>query len=462
MGEKRYDLLVIGAGAAGSTAASTAAGNGARVALVEDDKLGGTCLNYGCDPTKTLLSVARRLYEARHSERFGLHIDNARVEWKDVLCHVNGVIEKIRGGTPQEARESIERQGIDLIFGEARFLSPHEVAVAGRRIETNRVIIATGTESVEHPVSGLGEVGFITNKEAVSLPVLPERLAIIGGGPIGIEFAQLFGRFGVQVVVLQRSPTLLSGEDTELANILCELLSREGIRMMTGAELHCLPEGSGDKRLHVHTKQGGDEDIVVDEILVAVGRRPRTRSLGLEAAGVATLNDAVVVDRMLRTNVSHIWAAGDVTGGYRFTHVASDQGELAARNAFAEEPEPYDPGAIPWVTFTSPELAHVGKTEAQLVRDGIPHRVARMPLEKLDRARAEGETTGLVKLLAGEDGQILGCHILAPHAGDLIAPVVVAMKAGMTVDTLGKTVLPYPTMAEAVRWAADQLKAKAN
>lgn len=457
MAQDRYDLVVIGAGAAGSTAASKAADRGVRVAMVESDKLGGTCLNYGCDPTKTLLSIAKHLYDARHGERYGLRIPTAEADWAAVTERVQQVIEKIRGGTHEKAWADTQSKGIDLFAGEASFISPHELSVSGQTIHAERVIIATGVEARVLDIKGLEEVGYITNHEAVSLPKLPKRLAIVGGGPIGIEFAQMFNRFGVEVVVLQRGPALLPNEDTELAEILCNLLSTEGIQMETNADLCCVP-APGDRKRLIIQREGRDQEFVVDEILVAVGRRPKISNLNLEAAGVKTEKDNLILDDALRTTVPHIWAAGDVTGGYQFTHIASEQGELVVENAFASKPKPFDVPVVPWVTFTSPELAHVGKTEDQLRKEGIHYRVARMPLDKLDRAIAEAETDGLVKMLAGGKGEILGCHILAPRAGDLIAPVVLAMNAGLTVDTLAKTILPYPTMAEAVRWAADMLK----
>ncbi len=457
MAENRYDLVVIGAGAAGSTAASKAAEMGVRVAMVESDKLGGTCLNYGCDPTKTLLSIAKHLHDARHADRYGLRIPTAEADWEAVTERVKSVIEKIRGGTHEKAWAETQSNGIDLFAGEASFISPHELSVSGQTISTERVIIATGVEARGLDIEGLEAVGYITNHEAVSLPTLPKRLAIVGGGPIGIEFAQMFNRFGVEVVVLQRGPSLLPSEDNELAGMLCHMLSTEGIQMDTNADLFSVPAPGNRKRLIV--RHGDHEDeYVVDEILVAVGRRPKIGKLNLKAAGVEIEKEKLVLDDTLRTTVPHIWAAGDVTGGYQFTHIASEQGEFVVQNAFASQPKPFNIPVVSWVTFTNPELAHVGKTEVQLRKENIPHRVARMPLNKLDRAIAEAETDGLVKMLAGEKGEILGCHILAARAGDLIAPVVLAMKAGLTVDTLAETILPYPTMAEAVRWAADMLK----
>jgi pyruvate/2-oxoglutarate dehydrogenase complex dihydrolipoamide dehydrogenase (E3) component len=284
-------------------------------------------------------------------------------------------------------------------------------------------------------------------------------MAIIGGGAIGVEFAQMFSRFGVEVTVIERSPQLLDKEDREVAGHLCELLSKEGIRMQTGAELRRVEkDAQGGKRLTVRYDAGSEEQLVVDELLLALGRHPELQSLHLEAAGVKSGKKGVEVDATLRTNVPHIWAAGDVTGGYQFTHVAAEQGKLAARNAFAREARPFDEHAIPWATFTDPALAHVGKTEEQLREEGVAYRVGRAQFSKNERATIEGETAGLVKLLADEQDNILGGHVLAAHGDELLAPIVMAMRANIPVSKLAETVLPYPTMSEAVRVAAEAMK----
>ena len=459
MTAQTYDLLVIGAGAAGSSAVSAAQKEGRRIALIERNILGGTCLNYGCDPTKTLLHAARLLYQARHAEHDGLRIPQAQADWTQVLARVQQVIKQLRGGTNEEAMAQLARQGIEVLQGEASFVTPHELTIGGRIITAERILIATGCETVVPPIEGLHEVGFITNVQAVSLPDLPRRLAIIGGGAIGIEFAQMFARFGVEVTVLERGSQLLDKEDREVAEQLCTLLSQEGIQMQTSAELRCVEKDSqGCKRLTVRHESGSEEQLRVDELLLAMGRHPELQSLHLEAAGIKTGKKGIEVDATLRTNVPHIWAAGDVTGGYQFTHVASEQGKLAARNAFADEAQPFDDRAIPWATFTDPALAHVGKTEEQLREKGTAYRTGRASFRHNERATIEGETAGLVKLLVDEQGHILGGHILASHADDLLAPIVLAMRANIPVSDLAGTVLPYPTLSEAVRVAAEDIK----
>jgi pyruvate/2-oxoglutarate dehydrogenase complex dihydrolipoamide dehydrogenase (E3) component len=456
MAANEYDLIVIGAGGAGSTAATAAARMGKRVALIERDKLGGTCLNYGCDPTKTLLHTASVLYHARHASALGLRIPQAEADWSAVLAHVRQVLETIRGGTPEQARVGISAQNIDLFMGEASFSSPHEISVNGETLRSERFVIATGTVPFIPDIEGLSEAGYITNVEAVSLPELPKRLVVIGGGPIGLEFAQMFNRFGVQVVVIERAKQPLPHEDHELARVLCAQLTAEGIRLEFGAEMRCGEIDEHGKRIHVHSEKGTDEEFVVDQLLVAVGRRPALGELNLGAAGVQYTAGGITTDATLRTNVPHIWAAGDITSQYQFTHVARDQGDLIAHNVFDPEPQAFDDRIIPWVTFTDPELARVGMSEADLQAAKIEYRVGRVAFNKLDRAIATSQTVGSVKILADADGKILGGHILGANAGDLIAPVVYAMRFGLTVKMIGAAMLPYPTMAQAVRWAAAQ------
>ena len=451
-----YDLIVIGAGGAGSTAAGNAAEMGKHVALIERDKLGGTCLNYGCDPTKTLLHTASVFYHASHASGLGLRISQAKVDWEAVQAHVRQVQETIRGGTLEQASAGIAAQGIDLFMGEAMFTSPHEIRVNGVTLRSKRFVIATGTVAMIPEIDGLSKAGYITNVEAVSLPELPKRLVVIGGGPIGLEFAQMFSRLGAQVTVLERGEQPLPREDPELAMLLCSQLTAEGIRLEFGAEMRCGDIDEHGKHIHLHGKDGKKEDLTADQLLIAIGRKPALDKLNLEAAGVQYTEDGVTTDATLRTNVPHIWAAGDITSKYQFTHVASDQGKLVAHNVFARKPKEFDDRVIPWVTFTDPELARVGMLEADLKEAKIEYRVGRAYFNKLDRAIANNQTFGSVKLLADMDGNILGGHILSANAGELIAPIIYAMQFGLTAKKMAGAMLPYPTMTEAVRWAASQ------
>ena len=455
MPQQNYDVLVIGAGPAGSGAASLAAEAGHRVALVERDKIGGTCLNYGCDPTKALLHTAQLLDDMRHADRYGLSVHGAAADWPAVQARLRQIVDQVRGGPDDQVRKDMAKKGIDVLGGDARLRSAHEVVFGDQIIRAERIIIATGSQASVPDIPGLRDAGFLTNKEAIWLPELPRRLAIIGGGPIGVEFAQIFRRFGVEVIVLEQGSTLLAKDDRELADGLCELLAGSGIRMETGVELGEVHRDDKGKRLTFRCPDHSEEQLMVDEILVAAGFKPVIEGLNLQAAGVAVEDGAIKVDKSLRTSVPHIWAVGDVAGGYQFTHVAYEQGRLVAHNAFAKQPQAFDDRAIPWVTYTSPELAHVGKTEEQLREEGVAYKVGRKPLVEVERAVAIGRTDGVVKLLVGEDGKLLGGHILADNAGELIAPVTLAMRAGLTAEQLARTILPYPTLSEGVRWAAE-------
>ena len=467
MAALQFDVLVLGAGAAGSTAATTLAGKGMSVALVERDEIGGTCLNYGCDPTKTLLFIADLLHQAQHTARYGLHIPTASAQWKEVQAYVQRVIRDMRGGSTEEACAELKKQGIEVFRGEARFISSHEIVVTSKQeaqneatqhtISAKHILIATGNETVIPPIDGLHDAGFITNVEAVALPVLPHRMAILGGGAIGIEFAQMFHRFGVDVTVLEQSPSLLSKEDHEVADILIALLHAEGVRTETGSELVSVRRTDDGKHVTFRTGKNREEELVVDELLVAIGRKPAIETLDLEAAGVETTKKGISVDATLHTNVPHIWAAGDVTGGLQFTHVATEHGKLVAHNILAEHPQPFGERIVPWVTYTNPPLAHVGQTEEELREAGAAYKVGRMYFKDVERAIAQDETEGLVKVLVDAQGTILGGHILGSRADDLLAPLVVAMQAGLSANVLASTILPYPTLGESVRRAIENI-----
>ncbi len=462
--QQHYDLLVIGAGAAGSTAATTAAQQGRRVLMIERDKIGGTCLNYGCDPTKTLLSIAALFHKTQHMSRFGLHTSAPTFVWEEVQAYVQQVIKRIRGGSSDEARIELQKNGVEVLRGDARFATPHDVLIRSREgiehvIVAERVIIATGNKTTIPPMQGLQETGFITNIEAVSLPQLPRRLAIIGGGAIGMEFAQMFRRFGVDVTVLEHTPSLLAKEDREIAEQLIHLLVQEGVRTRTGVDLLSIQQSNEGKRLLFRNNGHEEEELVVNEILLAVGRQPAIETLNLAAAGVKATQKGIMVDGTMRTNVPHIWAAGDVIGDLQFTHLAYEQGKLAAQNAFAEQPELFGERVIPWVTYTDPALAHVGKTEEELREAGVKYKIGRMYFKDVERAIAQDETDGLVKLLVDTQDNILGGHILGTRADDLLAPIVVAMHTGLPASMLATTILPYPTLSEGVRWAADRIEA---
>ncbi|HZQ07285.1 MAG TPA: NAD(P)/FAD-dependent oxidoreductase [Anaerolineae bacterium] len=457
---KIFDLVVIGGGPAGSEAATNAAALGKRVALIEEQKLGGTCLNYGCDPTDTLLHIAQMLYSAQTCNPYGLHVSHARADWKSVQAYVRRVMKQIRGGSVQEANRNLKAQGITFIQGKARFVSPHTVEVKGREVRGKNFVIATGVKNVVPPIPGLEDAGYITHREAVSLPTLPRRMAIIGSMPMAMEFAQLFHRFGVQVTVLEPALEILAGEDRELAQRLMKILEGEGVRFEVGVMFDSVTRVRKEKIIQFHCPDEPIQKLVVDEILVMVGRRPILDELNLEAAGVEYTDEGITINATGRTTVPHIWAAGDVTGGAQFSSRAADHGRFVVRNVFSKKPQPFEEPLVPWIISTDPAIAHLGKAEEDLWQEGVTFRVGKLELGKIDRAIMNGESDGLVKLLADEEGHLLGAHILARNAGDMLAPAVIVMRQGLTVDALADAILPYPVMSDAVRWAADQLVEK--
>jgi pyruvate/2-oxoglutarate dehydrogenase complex dihydrolipoamide dehydrogenase (E3) component len=452
MAEERFDLAVIGAGAGGSTAASEAIGRGAKVALIEEWLVGGTCLNVGCDPTKTLVRSAEIVHLARTAARFGVTIPEVKVDWPAVRRRVDTVIDAIRGG---DGDKNVRASGIALFKEHGRLLGEGRIAAGDQVIVAEKIIIATGARSTIPPIPGLNEAGFITNIEAVALDALPKSLAIIGGGTIGVEFAQIFARFGVNVTVVGSRELLLPREDEDLSRELRAILEREGIRIETGVRLSEVTVVNGVKTLR---GLRGDAEVVVEaeEILVAAGRTPAVDDLGLEAAGVAFSKRGIVVDEHLRTTAENIWALGDAVGGFPFTHVADYQARIAEHNAMSgEPPRRADYRATPWVTFTDPELARVGLTEAEARAVSDDVHIATVRMKDMTRAMTSDETDGLIKLITERsNGMILGAHILAARGGELLPQIVLAMRNGLPAGAIADAIHAYPTMSEAVFWAA--------
>lgn len=451
-----YDLIVIGAGAAGSTAASGARAEGARVAMIEQWKVGGTCLNAGCDPTKALVRAARAMHETRVASHFGIEVAEARADWPAVIARVERVIDIIRGG---DGDRNIREAGIDLRKTHARLLSPSEVLAGGELLLAEAIILATGARAVIPEIPGLRETGFITNIEAVTLPTLPRSLAIIGAGTIAFEFAQIFARFGVEVTILGRNPRPLPQEEPELAALLVDCLSEEGVRVETGVTLERVARVGERKRLS-GSRDGVALAVEAEEILVAAGRAPNVDDLGLEAAGVDYDASGIVVDATLRTSAPGVWAAGDcVSGAPRFTSLADHQARVAAHNALGLQPAAEAPATVvPTVVFTDPELGRAGLTEEQARRGGHLVRAEIVPMRDLARAVITGETAGAVKLVAeAATGRLLGGSVLASGGGELLGEIALAVRLGLPASALCDTLHAYPTFSEGVFWTAWEL-----
>ncbi|MFN8661492.1 MAG: FAD-dependent oxidoreductase [Thermomicrobiales bacterium] len=451
-----YDLIVVGAGAAGSTAAFEAVGRGARVALIEHWKVGGTCLNAGCDPTKTLVHIAEVYHEARSAAGLGVVIPQVSLDWPAVTAHVAGVIDAIRGG---DGDQNIRNAGIDLFKETAHLLGAGAVSAGRATLHGKSIILATGARAAIPDVPGLAEAGYITNIEAVLLPELPASLAILGAGIIGLEFAQIFARFGVEVTVLSRKPRLLPMYEAEIAAELRAALERDGVSFQMNVDLQEVSSQGDQKR--VTFRQGGDaQHLDAAEILVAAGRLPNIEDMGLQEAGVMTSADGIVVDFALETTVPGIWAAGDcVAGAPRFTPMADDMARVAVDNALGHRRALHGRDRLmPTVIFTDPELGHVGMTADQARQAGFRVRTATVPIGALARAAITGKRAGMVTLVADDaTGRLLGGSVLASGGGELLGEIALAVRLGLTAGAICETLHAYPTFSEGVFWTAWEL-----
>ena len=451
-GEGVYNAVVVGAGTAGLVTAAGTAGLGGRVALVERHLMGGDCLNTGCVPSKALIASARAAWLAREGRRFGLQPQEPAFRFEDVMERVR---ERRARLAPHDSQERFESLGVDVFRGAARFLSPHEVEVGGQRLRGSHFVIATGSRASVPPIEGLAEARPFTNETIFDdLGARPARMAVIGGGPIGCELGQAFARLGVQVTLLEALPRLLDKEDEDAAGLVRAQLESEAVRVMTGARVRRATRAGAITRLELES----GEAVEAEAVLVAAGRRPNVEELGLEAAGVAFDGSGVKVDAHLRTSQPHIYAAGDVTGGRQFTHLADHHARTVVRNVLVPLVKArIDTSVLPWCTYTSPEVARVGLSEAEARQQDVPHEVWVQPMAEVDRAVLESEERGFAKVLtaAGSD-RILGVTLVAERAGDLIHEFAVAMKAGVGLKALSSTIHAYPTFAEVARKAADR------
>jgi pyruvate/2-oxoglutarate dehydrogenase complex dihydrolipoamide dehydrogenase (E3) component len=451
----RYNEVVIGAGTAGLVTAAGTAGLGGRVALVEKHRMGGDCLNTGCVPSKALIASARAAHAIRHASRWGLRDREPEFAFEDVMDRVR---ERRAVIAPHDSQERFESLGVDVFRGEARFLSPHEVAVGDVRLRGAAFVIATGSRAALPVVEGLAEARPFTNETIFDdLRARPDGMVILGGGPIGCELGQAFARLGVRVTVVEPAARLLEKEDPDVADLVRRALEADGVRVRTGTKPLRVARGEGRVRVHVRTADGGEEAVEAEALLVAAGRVPNIDGMGLEEAGVAHTKKGVTVDAHLRTSQPHIYAAGDVTGGPQFTHVADHHARVVVRNILTPVLKAKaDTSVLPWCTFTSPEVGRVGLSETDARRDGVAHDVWRQPLAALDRAVVESESEGFVKVLTAKGGdRILGAVVVAERGGDLVHEIALAMRAGAGLKDLSDTIHAYPTFAEAARRAGD-------
>jgi pyruvate/2-oxoglutarate dehydrogenase complex dihydrolipoamide dehydrogenase (E3) component len=451
--QKRYHLVVLGGGTAGLVTAAGAAGLGGRVALVERRLLGGDCLNYGCVPSKAFIRAARAANDARTAADLGVRVAGAiEVDFPEVARRMRKLRADLSGN---DSATRFKQLGVDVFLGDAKFVSPDEVEVAGSRLRFARAVIATGGRPTVPEVPGLVEAGFLTNESIFSLPALPRRLLVLGGGPIGCELAQAFRRFGSEVWIVSRGPQLLPKEDKDAAAILQRQLEREGIHVLLEAVLsHCQREGNS-RRL-VLKAAGKEEKVEVDEVLVAAGRSPNVDGMGLEAAGVAWDARGVRVDDRLRTSNRRIFAAGDCCSRFQFTHAADAMARIAIQNALFGGRKSVSALAMPWCTYTEPEIAHVGMNDAEAKRLGDSVVTHTLGLQHVDRAVLDGETEGFGRVhVDARKGTLLGATLVARHAGEMIGELSLAMTSGLKLSAIGATIHPYPTQSEVWKKLAD-------
>jgi len=450
---KRYNLVVIGGGTAGLVSAIGAAGLGAKVALIEKHFLGGDCLNVGCVPSKAIIRAARAAAAVREAADFGVNVPAA------VTVDFGKTMERMRrlraDISPHDSAKRFTELGVDVFLGGGKFTCPDSVEVTGQTLRFSKAVIATGARAAAPPIDGLSEVPYLTNETLFSVTELPKRLGIIGAGPIGCEMAQAFARLGSEVILVQSEDGILPREDRDAAELVRVALERDGVKLLGGAKEIKLSKDPGGVRMQGKSS-GRAYSEVVDQLLVAVGRAPNVEGLGLEAAGVVFDKKGVKVNDRLQTANPRIFAAGDICSPFKFTHAADFMARIVIQNALFIGRAKASALNIPWATYTSPEIAHVGLYEKDVKEKGIEVDTYTQELAKVDRAILDGETDGFVRVHVrkGTD-EILGATIVAAHAGDLISEITLAMNGKLGLKTIGSAIHPYPTQAEAIRKVGD-------
>ena len=438
---KKQDLVVIGGGPGGLVVASVAAQVGLKVTLIEKSGLlGGDCLHSGCVPSKALIHMAHTAHVTRTGASQGLLSSMPEIDFGKAIDHVNRVIEKIQ---IHDDPERFRSYGCDVRFGKASFISPHEVTVDGETIAGKRFVIATGSMPAIPPIPLLEQAGFETNETIFKRRSLPDHLAVIGGGPIGVELAQAFARFGSKVTIIEMADRLLINEDKAVSLLLQEILEKEGIEIITAVQVAGIHREGDSRQLRL----SNNITIECDCILVAAGRRPVVHDLGLEAAGVEFGRQGITVDRRLRTSQKHIYAVGDVCGPYQFTHMAEYQAGIALANIVFRMPRKTDYRVVPRVVYSDPEVASVGITEDEALAQGIKYHIAEFPMAEIDRAVTDNAAAGFGRILVSK-GRVVGASLIGPHAGELIHELALAMQVNAKVKAISALAHAYPTYAQ--------------
>ncbi len=448
-----FDIVVIGGGAGGLVVAAGGASLGAKVALVEKHKMGGDCLNNGCVPSKTLLKSAKIAHLMRTAADYNIPPHAPSPDIGHVMERVAAVI---KGIEPNDSAERFRGLGVDVIFGEGKFISPECFEVNGRKLTARTFVIATGSRPAVPPIPGINDVPFLTNETVFDLREQVPSLIVIGSGPIGCEMAQAFARLGAKVTVVDMAAQTMPVEDADLSRIVQHQMEKEGVEFNFNVSIMKVEGGKHDIRMFIKDKNGAGKSLQATHLLVAAGRRANVEGLGLEAAGVEVDKGRIVCDETLRTTNPHIFLCGDVAGGPQFTHVAGHHARILLRQAIFRMRWAKPSVHVPWCTYTDPELARIGLSESEAVKTGVAHKVYKFGFEEIDRARTEGETEGFAKVITTPKGKILGAAIVGPHAGEVIHEYVLAVNKGMNLKELSRIIHIYPTFAEINKRVADQ------
>ena len=454
-----FDAVVIGGGAAGLTASGIAANFGAKTMMIEKNKLGGDCTWTGCIPSKTLIKAASVVHQTQKSQKYGVNVSVDDIDLTKLLKHVDEVRREVYEDADRP--EIFEEMGIEVVHGDAVFKDSHTIEIkfadGNTRLVTSRYIfICSGSSAFVPDIPGLSNVDYLTNDTLFEIDDIPDSITIIGAGPIGCEMAQSFARLGKNVTVLDMAERIMVNDDPELSDILKSRLEQEGVTFLLGSSIQKI--GQNDHGIEVKYKIGDKEKAVISQsLLMATGRRANVSKLNLESAGVQFTDKGINVDDKCRTSQRHIYAAGDVTGRYQFTHMSEHMAKVAVTNALIKVPMKIDQMHVPWATYTDPELAQVGAKEAELKEKGVKFETYRFPFSKIDRAITDGNTNGMIKIHAKKwSGKILGASVCGAHAGEMISQYALAMKNGVSLRDFADTIHPYPSYGLGARRAADQ------
>ncbi len=451
--KQAFDLAVLGAGSAGLVAAITASGMGAKVLLAEGRKMGGDCLNYGCVPSKTFLKAAHLAHAMQKSEAYGVKVGAPEVDLEQVMARVKAVIAEIE---PHDSKERYESLGVQVVLGKATLLSNHTVCVNGEEYEAKRIVIATGSRALVPPVAGISEVPYYTNESIFDLKILPKHLIVLGAGPIGCELGQGFAHLGSRVSMIDRSARLFSKDEPEVAPILEKAFAEDGVELFLKSELKSVQKHKDD--IVVHFIQNGEEkQCRGDVLLVALGRVPNTEELGLEKVGIQTNKRGFIeVNEKLQTSLEHVYACGDVRGKYLFTHTASYEAGIAVRNALVAPLFKVNYANLAWTTYTVPEVAHVGYLEQAAKEDGVFYKAVFLNIDENDRAKAEDDRRGVIKVILDAKRRVIGASIVGEKAGEMLAVLSLMVSKKVKLAAAMRVMYQYPIQGEIVKSLAIQ------